>query len=60
MSRSTLNDLNPNEHNEGLYCYLFMINLGGSNGHCNTLDELSTRICVLNTTEDVNLNAFKH
>ena len=45
MTRSTLNDLNPNEHNQGLYCYLFMISLGGSNGHCNTLDELSTRMC---------------
>ena len=50
--------LNPDKHNQGMYHYLFMINLGTSNRSCNTLDKLSTIICVLNQTEDVNLNAF--
>ena len=35
-----------------------MINLDRSNESCNTLDELSTRISVLNKTDDVNLNVF--
>ena len=33
-----------------------MINL--VNGSCNTLDDLSDRICVPNKTEDVNLSVF--
>ena len=58
MTRPALIDLNPDKHNQGMYHYLFMINLGTSNRSCNTLDKLSTIICVLNKTEDVNLNAF--
>ena len=58
MARPALTDLNPDEHNQGLYHYLFKVNLGGSNGSCNTLDELSTKIYVPNKTKDVNSNAF--
>ena len=32
--------------------------LGRCNGSCNTLDDLSSRICCLNKTKNVNLNAF--
>ena len=35
-----------------------MVSLGRCNGSCNTLDDLSVRTCVLNKTEDVNLNVF--
>ena len=35
-----------------------MVSLGRCNGSCNTLDDLSIRTCVLNKTEDVNLNVF--
>ena len=35
-----------------------MVNLGRCNIICNTLDDLSNRICVLNKTEHVNLNCL--
>ena len=35
-----------------------MVNLNTCNGSCNTIDDLSSSICVLNKTEDLNLNFF--
>ena len=35
--------------------YPFMINLDSCNVSCNTVDDLSRRICVPNKTTDVNL-----
>ena len=35
-----------------------MFTLDRSNGNCNTLDDPSGKICVLNKTEGVNLNVF--
>ena len=35
-----------------------MVILDRCNGNCNTLDDPSGKICVLNKTEDVNLNVF--
>ena len=55
MTRPTLTDSKPNEHNQGL---LFMVNLDRCDESCITLDDLSSRVCVPNKTEDVNLNAF--
>lgn len=36
--------------------YLLMASLDRFKGSCNTLDDLQSRICVPNNTEDVNLN----
>ena len=47
-------DLNPSE----LCHYQFMINLDKCDGSCNSLDDLSDRICVSNKTEDVNAKVF--
>ena len=58
LSRPNLTDLNPNEHNQGLCHYLFMVSLDICNVICNTLVDSSSRICVANKTEDVNLNVF--
>ena len=50
----TLIDLVPNQ----LHYYTFMFSLDRSNGNCDTLDDPSGKICVLNKKEDVNLNVF--
>ena len=40
-------------------CYdLFMVNLFRCNGSCNTLYNLSNRICVPDKVEDVNVSVF--
>ena len=59
MTQPTLINLHPNEYTQGLRYYPFAINLDRSVGSCNTLDDLSNRICLLNKTEDLNLNVFE-
>ena len=54
----TFINLLPNEHTQGLGIYLFAVNLGRCFGSCNTLNELSSKVCVPSKTEDSNLNAF--
>ena len=39
------------------YCP-FGVKLGRCVGSCNTLNDLSNKVCVPNKTEDLNLNAF--
>ena len=58
MTRPTLIDLNSDEYNQGLCYYPFMVNLHRYNGCCDTLDDISGRICVPDKTEDVNLIVF--
>ena len=53
IARPALFDLNPEE----LYCFQLVASLYRCNGCCNTLDDLSSRICVAHKTEDVNFNA---
>ena len=47
MSRPTLVDLNPDEHNQGSSYYPFMVTL-----------DLSSKFRVLNKTDDPNFNVF--
>ena len=54
-TRLLLTDLNPNKHDQGLHHYPFMVSLDRCNG---SLDDLSSRLCVTNKTEDKNLNVF--
>ena len=56
--RPTLINLNLDEHDQGSCHSPFMLGLDRCNGSCNTPDHLSTRICVPNKTEDLNLNVF--
>ena len=58
MTRPTLMDLNPDECNQGMCCNLLMVNLDKCNEIYNTFDDLSSRICVPNITENVNINVF--
>ena len=39
--------------------YSFAVNLNRFFGSCNTLNDISNKICVPNQTEDLNLNVFK-
>ena len=47
-------DLNPVELNY----YSFMIGIDKCNGNCNAVDDLSTKICLPNEAEDVNVKGF--
>ena len=58
MTRPTLIDLNLDEHDQGLCHYPFMLSLDRYKGSCNAPDHLSSRICVPNKTEDLNLNVL--
>ena len=58
MTRLTLFDLNPDEDNQGLCYYQFMVDLGRCNGSCNTLDDTSGKTCVPSKTENVNIKVF--
>ena len=54
LARATLIDLNSNK----LHYYPFMGSSDRCNWSCNTLDDLSGRVYVLNKTKDINLNVF--
>ena len=57
-NKPELIDLNLDEHNQGLCHYPFIISLDRCNGIYNTVDNPSSRICVLNKTEDASLKVF--
>ena len=48
MFRSALTDLNPTD----LKYYPFMISLDKYSGNCNSVDEVSTKICVPSKIKD--------
>ena len=56
MTQPTLIILHPNEYSQELYYYLFPGNLDRCAGSCNTLDDLPSRVCIPNETEDLNLH----
>ena len=57
-ARLILINLDPNEYSQELHYYPFTAKLGRCNGSCNTLNDLSNKVCVPNKTEDLNLNLF--
>ena len=52
--RPTLIDLNPVEFNY----YLFMISLNKCSGSCNSVDDLSIKICVSSKIKTINVKVF--
>ena len=48
MIQPTLIDLHPDEYTKGLRYYSFAINLDRCARKCNTLENLSRRVCVPN------------
>ena len=41
-----------------MHYYQFVVNLDMYLGSCNTVNDLSNKVCVPNKTEDLNLTAF--
>ena len=54
----TLINLHPNEYNQELRYYPFAVKLDKRVGSCNTLNDLSNRVCVPKKTEDLNIHIF--
>ena len=58
MIQSTLINLHPNEYSQEFHYYPFADKLERCVGSCNTLNDLSNKVCVPNKTEDSNLSVF--
>ena len=58
MIQPTLINLHPNEYSEEFHYYLFSVKLNRCAGSCNTLNDLSNKVCVPNKTEDLNESMF--
>ena len=58
MIQPTLINLHPNEYSQKLHYYPFAVNLDRCTGSCNTLNDLSSRICFPNETKDLNFPVF--
>ena len=58
MIQPTLIKLHPNEYSQNFYYYPFAIKLDRYVGSCNTLNDLSNKVCIPNKTEDLNLSVF--
>ena len=58
MIQPTLIKLHPNEYSQELHYYPFAVKLDRWVGSCNTLNDLSNKVCVPNKTEDSNLSVF--
>ena len=56
--RSTLINSHPNEYSQEFHFYPFAVKLDRYVGSCNTLNDLSKKVCVLNKTEDLNLSVL--
>ena len=51
-------NLHTNEYSQELHYYPFAGKLDRCVGSCNTLNDLSNKVCVSNKTEDLNLSLF--
>ena len=58
MIQPTLINLHPNEYSQEFHYYPFSVKLDRCAGSCNTLNDLSNKICVPSKTEDLNLSVF--
>ena len=55
----TLINLHPNEYIQEFNYYPFAIKLDRCVGSCNTLNDLSNKVCVLNKAGDLNIHVLK-
>ena len=58
MTKPTLINLHPIEYSHKFRYYPFAVKLDRCVGRCNTLNELSNKVCVPNETEDLNISVF--
>ena len=52
MTQPRVINLHPKEYSQEFHCYPCSVKLDRCVGCCNTLNDLSIRVCVLNKTED--------
>ena len=53
MTQLTLLNLHPTKNSQEFHYYPFAVKLDGCVGSCNTLNDLSNKVCDPNKTEDV-------
>ena len=58
MIQPNLINLHPNEYSQKFHYYPFAVKLDGCVGSCNTLNDLSDKVCVPNKTENLKLSVF--
>ena len=58
MIQLTLINSYPNEYSQKFHYYRFSVELDKCVKSCNTLNDLSSKVCVPNKTEDLNLSVF--
>ena len=58
MIQPTLISLHPNEYSQEFHYYPFVVKLDKCVGSCNTLNDLSNKVCVPYKTEDLNQSVF--
>ena len=58
MIQATLIDLHPNEYSQEFHYYSFLVKLDRCVGICNTLNDLSNKVCIPDKTEGLHLSAF--
>ena len=56
MTQPSLIHLHSSEYTQGLFYYPFAVKLDRCIRSCNTLSNLSNKVCVPNETEDLNLS----
>ena len=55
----TLINVHPNEYSQEFQYYPFAVKLDRCAESCNTLNDLSNKVCVPNKAEDLNVRIFK-
>ena len=58
IQHATLLNLHPNKYSQHFHYYAFAVKLDKCIGSCNTLDDLSNKVCIPNKIEDLNLSVF--
>ena len=58
MTQPTLINLYPNEYSQEFHYYPCSVKLDRCVGSCNTLNDLSKKVCVPRKTEDLNVSVF--
>ena len=58
MTQHTLINLHLNKYTQELHYYPFAVKWDRCVESCNTLNDLSNKVCVPNETEDLNLSVF--
>ena len=58
MTQPTLINSHVNKYSQDFYYYPFAVTLGTCIGGCNTLNDLSNKVCIPNKTDVLNRNVF--